>query len=196
MNWAAMSTIEHVYLIIACASSMVLAIQIILAVLGGMDLNIGDVHLGSDLGAHHDVGSHHDTGGHFQLITLRNVVAFFVLMGWSGLGFYNLQCPLILTIFLSCLCGFFMMLITAGLFYALSKFQADGTLNVTGAEGETGTIYLSVPPERKGIGKIQIVLQGRKVELNAVTDDKVKIESGDTVKIVKVLNEQVLVTKS
>ena len=45
--WGQMTSLEHVYWIIAIAASVILLIQLVLAFVSGLDL-----HVGSDLGAH------------------------------------------------------------------------------------------------------------------------------------------------
>ena len=195
MHWETLSTTEQVYWIIACAASVVLCVQTVLAFMTGIDLHPGDIHTGSDLGAHGGDSHHGDAGINFQLLTIRNVVAFFTLLGWSGLAFYHMRLPLFLVFGLSFLCGFAMMMITAILFYLLSILQSDGTLEVAKAKGEKGKVYLQVPPSRQGEGKIQVTLQGRIVELNAVTDDTVKIEFDSMVEIMDMVQNQALVKK-
>jgi hypothetical protein len=185
--WAAMSSLEHVYWIIAVAASVMLAVQLALAFVSGLEF-----HMGSDLAAHHDGGF---DAPHFQLLTIRNVVAFFAVFGWSGLALYHAGVSHALTIFISFSCGLAMMFIMAAMFWGLSKLQSSGTIDVNGAKGEIAETYLTIPPLRKGTGKIEVILQGKKVEMDALTDDPEKIATGSAVKIIAILNNQAIVER-
>ena len=55
------------------------------------------------------------------------------------------------------------------------RLQEDGTVNYGSAVGKEATVYVSVPPNREGRGKITLVLQGRYTEADAVTDEKERI---------------------
>ena len=52
----------------------------------------------------------------------------------------------------------------------LGNLRADGTERVQRAVGLTGTVYLRIPGQRAGQGKVQVKLQNRTVEYLAVTD--------------------------
>jgi hypothetical protein len=134
--WGAMSSVEHVYWIIAIAASTILAVQLIIACISGLEF-----HIGSDLGSH-DVGHHDIDMPHFQLLTVRNIVAFFALFGWSGLAFYHGGFHIGVVILLSFICGFIMMVITALIFLALSKMQSSGNLDYAAAKGLKAVAYL------------------------------------------------------
>jgi hypothetical protein len=191
MWWNSMTSFEHVYWIIAIAASTILIIQFVIACVAGLDIHGGDVHTGSDLGAHgNEFGM-----PHFQLLTIRNIVAFFAIFGWSGLAFYHNHVSSGVVIVLSFLCGLAMMAITAGIFYFLSTLQSTGNVDVSLAKGQNATVYLPVPPSRQGTGKIEIVLQGKKNELNALTNDTERIPTGASVKVIEISNNQAIVER-
>lgn len=187
--WGSLSPVEHVYWIIAIAASTVLAIQLIIACATGLDFHIGSI--GSDLGSHGgDAGHHHggDMDPHFQLLTIRNVVAFFALFGWTGLAFFRQGLPLWAVILLSSLCGFAMMVLTAGIFYGLYKLQSDGTVKYGAAKGLKGIVYLRIPPVGAGCGQIRVVLQGKVIEMEALSSEPVEIPTGATILITEITN--------
>jgi membrane protein implicated in regulation of membrane protease activity len=195
--WGSLSPVEHVYWVIAIAASTVLAIQLIIACASGFEFHMGS--MGSDLGSHGgDAGSHHGDMGmpHFQLMTIRNVVAFFSLFGWTGLAFNHMGLPIWLTIFLSFICGFIMMVITAAIFYGLYKLQSDGNVNYDSAKGLKGTAYLRIPPVGQGSGQIRVVLQGKIIEMEAVSTDPQEIPTGANVLIKEVSNSKAIVERA
>lgn len=192
--WGSLSPVEHVYWIIAVAASTVLAIQLIIACVSGFEF-----HMGSDLGAHGGDAGHHghgDVDPHFQLLTIRNIVAFFALFGWTGLAFISQELPLWAVIIFSSLCGFAMMIITAGIFYGLYKLQSDGTVKYASAKGLKGSVYLKIPQVGQGAGQIRVILQGKIVEMEAVTTEPSEIPTGASVLIKDVSSSQAIVERA
>jgi hypothetical protein len=190
--WGQMTSLEHVYWIIAVAASVVLLIQLALAFVSGMDF-----HIGSDLGTHGggDSSSSDFTLPHFQLLTIRNVVAFFAVFGWVGIAMIHANASTSLTIFVSFVCGLAMMFIMSAMFLGLSRLQTSGNLDVSLAKGLQAKVYLTIPSKRSGEGKIEVVIQGKIVEMDAMTDNAEQIPTGTLVNIKDILNNQALVER-
>ena len=186
--WGSLSPVEHVYWIISIAASTVLAIQLIIACVSGLDF-----HMGGDLGAHGGDATHDIGMPHFQLLTIRNLVAFFALFGWSGLAFDHHGFPIWLTIFLSSICGLIMMVIMSLIFYGLYKMQSFGNVNYTTAKGLTASVYLKIPPVGQGSGQIKVILQGKYVEMEALSTETMEIPTGASVLIKEVSDSKAIV---
>ena len=78
----------------------------------------------------------------------------------------------------------------------MSKLADDGTIDSSKAVGGTGDVYLFIPAKRAGQGKIQIKVQGRLVEYQAVTDDEADIPTGSVIRVISMLSDKVfIVTK-
>ena len=67
---------------------------------------------------------------------------------------------------------------------AVLKRQSNGTLQLGSAVGKTGQVYIPIPPKGTGRGKINIVVQDRYVELDAVTDSEDTLRTGETVRVI------------
>jgi hypothetical protein len=70
---------------------------------------------------------------------------------------------------------------------AMLRLEDDGTVQVDGAVGLSGDVYLTVPPVRSGVGKIHLVLQNRLVELQAVTTHSDALPTGARILVVDVV---------
>jgi len=183
------SSIEQVYWIIAIAASTVLAVQLIIACFAGLDFHV-------DAGDH-DVGTHDGDIGlpHFQLLTVRNIVAFFALFGWSGLAFYHAGHPVWLVILLSFICGFLMMILSGSIFFGLSKLQSSGNVDYSQAKGLNASVYLKIPSAQSGAtGQIKVVLQGKTIEMEAFSTGA-EIPTGASVLIKEVTNSKAIVER-
>ena len=130
----------------------------------------------------------------FQFISLKNIVAFFAVFGWSGIGFVNAGMSYWLVLILSFLCGLLMMFLMASLFYLMSRLVESGTLNMKNAIGKLGEVYLVIPAKRGGMGKVQINVQGSLRELEAITDNDT-IPTSSIVEVLDVIDDHILLVK-
>jgi len=182
MWWEGLSTIAKIYWGIAFPSTLLFLIQLV------MTFVVGDVDHDMD----HDTQIDADHGMGFQFITFKNMVAFLTLFAWSGLASIEGGFSLTITVIISTISGFIMMVIMAALFYYISRFTHSGTLDYNNAIGETGDVYLSIPAKKSGMGKVQITVQGHLRTLNAMTEDIEDIKTGAIVEVDEIISESVL----
>ncbi|MDX9882457.1 MAG: hypothetical protein RBS73_10345 [Prolixibacteraceae bacterium] len=185
--WSELSLMSQIYWIITVPSTVVFIILLITTITGpGMD---ADVETGFD----HDISDGDSIP--FQFISLKNIVAFFTMFGWSGLGFLNGGLSAWLVILISLICGLLMMLGMASLFYFMSKLADSGTLKMKNAIGRLGEVYLTIPGKRGGMGKVQLTVQGSLRTLDALTDDPDSIATSSIIEVLDVIDEQILLVK-
>ena len=87
------------YWSIALLASFIFIITIGLSLAGGDTDEFGDV----------DADIEGDTGIGFQFITLKNLVGFFTIFGWSGIACIDADFSYSLTVVISIICGLAMM---------------------------------------------------------------------------------------
>ncbi len=68
-------------------------------------------------------------------------------------------------------------------------FKIEDTL------GETGLVQNTIAPNKMGTGKVQVTLKGITHELEAKTEEEKKIYAGNSVKVVKIENQILLVER-
>ena len=185
--WQDLSLIEQIYWMVTIPSTLVFIVLLILTIIGA-DVG-GDVETGMD------AALADGDGIPFQFLSLKNIIAFFTMFGWSGLGFFHAGLPLWLVIFISVICGVLMMLGMAALFYFMSKLAETGTLKMNNAIGRSGEVYLTIPAVRAGMGKVQLTVQGGLQTLDAVTDEPEPIGTASIVEVVGVIADQILLVK-
>ncbi len=182
-----LSGYESVFWVLAIIGSVSFIIIMLMTFIG-MD---GDADMEAD-GTDFEAD---DGGVGFQFFTLKNMVAFFTIFGWTGLvcidnGFSNFISLVIATI-----AGLIMMLLTSLLFFWMNKLVQSGTLNVKNAIGEIGEVYLPIGANRSSLGKIQIKVQGSLRELEAITDSEVGLSTGSLVKVTGVVSSETLLVE-
>lgn len=175
---------ELVLWCIALLFSFLFVIQIIISLfIGDSD---GDFDDGGD-------GGHGDAT---QFFTIRNMIAFFTMFGWSGLTAYKSGLSNAWVIVIAVASGVLMVAILVFLMTRASKLRQSGTLQMKNAVSQVGETYLRIPARRGGMGKIQVQVQGRLMELDAMTDDPEDIATGKPIKVVSTLNERILIVTS
>ena len=68
----------------------------------------------------------------------------------------------------------------------MGSMGEDGTVRVKQALGMEGTVYIPIPAAKAQAGKIQLKLQNRLVEYEAVTSSPQKLATGTKVRVVRV----------
>jgi hypothetical protein len=178
-----LSSFQKTYWIITGISTLIFLFVLITTFIGADGDDIGDVDAEIDA----------DTGAGFQFFTLKNVVAFFAIFGWSGISSIDAGNSKTLTIVISISCGLAMMFVMAAMFYYISKLTSSGTLKMKNALNSIGEVYLTVGANRSKIGKIQIKIQGALRELEALTDADEDLKQGKIIKVVEVTNNGILI---
>ena len=75
----------------------------------------------------------------------------------------------------------------ASVMAAFRRLTHDGTARIEAAVGTTATVYLRVPANRTGPGKVTVTVQNRTVECEAVTAAPADIPTGAPVRVVAVV---------
>jgi len=186
-NWAEIGIFEQIFWILAIPATVIFLILLALTIFG----SDADVDVDSDV----DGGFADGDSIPFQFLSLKNIVAFFAVFGWSGIGFVNAGLASWLVVLLATVCGLLMMLVMATLFYFMSKLAESGTLNMKNAIGKLGEVYLVIPAKRGGMGKVQLNVQGSLRTLDALTDDEEKIPTSSIIQVIDVIDDQILLVK-
>jgi len=188
--WEALDGAMKFFYAIAFASTAVLLVQTAL-ILFGFDGDGADVDAG-DAG---EVGDFDDAGGEASVLSVRTITAFLVGLGWMGAILRDLGWPLLIVLPLALLVGFLLMM---GVFWFMSflySLRQRGNLDYAYAIGETGTVYLPIPPERAGPGKIEVLVQGRLKVVDAFTRSEHRLENRSKVRVLDVIGENALLVE-
>ncbi len=187
--WNELSLLEQIYWVVAVPSTLIFIVMLISTIVGA------DVDSGIDVDTDIDTALADGDSIPFQFLSLKNIVGFFTMFGWSGLGLLKTGLPIWLVIFFSAVCGLLMMLAMAALFYFMSKLAETGTLKMKNAIGKTGEVYLSIPARREGIGKVQLTVQSSLQTLDAITDEPDTIPTLSVIEVIDVISDQILLVK-
>lgn len=187
---------EHaVYFWAALVGCTLLLIQVILQVIGlggdaDMDAGAADVDVDADLDG---ADPAHGTAGNlfFGILSFKALVAFTGIFGLTGLSLKDSDYSSFQRAAMSIVAGLVAMVVVGMMMRMLYNLGSSGTLVVRNALGHQAEVYLRIPGEGEGRGKVTIEIQGRTVELDAVTDGE-PIATGKVVKVVEVLGNETL----
>ena len=77
----------------------------------------------------------------------------------------------------------------------LLKLSEDNTFKINDLKNKTGEVYLKIPAQNLGKGKVLISLKGTNHELYAITNSSTEILSGELIKVVDIKDEILIVEK-
>lgn len=201
--------LDTIFLIAAVIGGTVMVCQFVLTLMGmGDDLSDGDVHVhgdATDIGDFHgDVGDasgehhttlataadgelpHHDTSWLFGVISLRTLVAAAAFFGVAGKAATSAGFSETKSLALAVLAGLAAMYGMYWLMQSISRLTSSGNERIGNAVGCRGSVYIPIPPNGQGAGKVQLSMQNRIVEFLAVTDEADRLRTGETVEVVAV----------
>lgn len=183
--WQGLVVFEKLLWAIALFFSVLFLLQTLFSVFGGdadAPDSIGDA----------DEYAAEDDGAANQYFTIKNLVAFFTLFGWTGLAAYKNGLGEGVAILIACLGGALMVFLMVLLFRNVGKLKYSGTLKIQNALNQVGETYLLIPGKRGGTGKVHVRIQGSLQEHAAITDDADTIPTGRLIRVTGIVNENIL----
>ncbi len=208
-----------VFILCAAAGGTVLVIQFLLALVGlggeAFDIDVphdighdfgGDFHgdagtdfhgdsdfhvdHGGDTGAA-DQAAHHGSSWLFGVLSFRAIVAALAFFGLGGLAAGSAGASASTTLLTALAAGAAAITAVYWMMQGLRHLRAEGTVRIQRALGQCGTVYLTVPTNGAGSGKIQLNLQNRTMEYLAVTSGP-ELPTGTKVVVVSVVDPTTL----
>jgi hypothetical protein len=177
---------ETVFLVCAALGGTLLLCQFLLSVLG---LGHHDIDHDHDFGHDHDHGvdHEHESSWYTGLLTLRTVLTALTFFGLGGLVALEARLNSSAALGIAVISGVGVLFLVAWLMKSMQHLKADGTVHIERAVGKTGTVYLSVPANQAGAGKVTVKVQNRTIEYQAVTRQEA-LATGTPVQVVAVVS--------
>ena len=174
---------DKIFWIVALiGSGLFIIMMLVTFITGGAEVDIdGDVDMDAD--------------GGFSFFTIKNLIAFFTIFGWSGIAGIDNDLSKSWVIIIATICGLIMMFIMAGLFYLISKLHDSGTLELKNAVGNIGEVYLTIGGGQTSIGKVTVRIQGALRELEALTNDEADLKTGSVIEVIDVTDNGILIVR-
>ncbi|MFT3990902.1 MAG: hypothetical protein QM680_05780 [Luteolibacter sp.] len=175
--WNSLNLELQVFYGIGLIALMVLLLQLLFSVFGGMDDS-------------YDFDGDHASG--LSFFSIRGVTAFFVGFGWCGAIMLKEGHGMFAAITSGSALGFSLMLAIFLLMRSMLRFQSSGTLDYRNAIGEIGTVYVTIPPGQQSGGQIEVLFQGRLTIADALTQHPEPLRPGTKIKVVDKIGHSTL----
>jgi len=183
------SVVSNAYFFLAVGASAFFLLQSIFTFIGIGDNFELDTDFDADVDL--DVGIADGINMTLHLFTIRGIISFFMVFGWTGFILTNVgELGGIAIFFISLGTGTLMLFLIALVYYMFESIAQEGNMNLEDAIGKKGTVYIPIPIKNEGIGKVQIILSGSLKTLDAIAKNK-PIKTGSQVKVVGIINEMI-----
>lgn len=206
--WNSLEPAMKVLWAVTLSASLVFVIQTVMTFLGAagdtdFDINTdmdtagpSDIGDGSvDVGADVETGESGHLGTGMNLLTFRNFINFLIGFGWTAILLKDSVPATGLRMLIAILVGIVLVAIVMLLFKWLTDMQQSGNINVfKSAVDCEGTVYLTIPGERAGEGKVQITINNAVREYAAVTDGPT-LKTGQRIRVVEVVSANTLLVE-
>ena len=187
--WQTMDLAQKIYFCVGLGASVFLVLQIITLLFGIGETGETEIDLSGDGEADATV----DLADGFHLFTLRGLVAFFAIGGWTGLALADISTGL--SIAGALLSGTLALVVMAFLMRAIMQLRSSGNIDNAKAIGKIADVYLTIPAKGNGAGKINLTLEERFVEINAIQEGSEPISTGAKVKVTAIVGDTLVVEK-
>ncbi len=176
----------QIFWYIAIPVSLLFIIQTIVTFVGGGDAGDFIADTDSDAGFGDSLG---------DLFSLRSLVNFLIGFSWSGIALYNMIIDDAILITVCMFIGIAFGVIFFIILRQLLKLAHDGSFRITDALHKTAEVYLTIPANRAGKGKVLVSVRGSVRELDAMTEGAETLLNTTTVKVVKIENDNILIVE-
>lgn len=146
------------------------------------DINYGDGSTPSDIGT-------------LNFFTLQGIITLFCVFGWAGIVTFTLTKNAVISIIVGLALGLASMYGVAKVLQLSKKLAQNGTLNVKNLLGASGTVYLVIPADGVGKGKVSVTSGERLVEFDAVTDGEETLPDGTPIRVIDIRSGNLLVVE-
>jgi hypothetical protein len=186
------------FILCAVVGGTILICQFVLTLVGlggehGFDLSHDVAHdfttdsghaVGGDDGNGHDAAHQHGSSWLFAAISFRTLVAAITFFGLIGSAAQQANQPVGVQLLLAIAAGIGAMYGVHWLITSIGRLGQDATLRTKNALGQEGTVYVPIAGDKGQAGKIQLKVQNRLVEFEAVTGVHEILTTGTKVRVV------------
>ncbi|HCQ78435.1 MAG TPA: hypothetical protein DIV46_00525 [Verrucomicrobiales bacterium] len=170
---------------IGAVSSAILFIQMLIVLAGGY-LDIPDLDF--------DIAETGE-GGATGMFSIRGIGSFFTGFGWTGASVLDSGGSLTLAIAAATLVGLCVLFGFVSMMRWLQSLREEGNINYENAIGQVGSVYVPIPPNREGLGQIEVKVQSRISTVRAISDHPERLENRVAVRVMELVDDRTLLVE-
>ncbi len=192
--WDVLNTAQRVFWLISILFSILFVVQFGLSLVG-LGADDVDTDAGTDFDGDHGHAHHFGFDKAFSIFSIRSIIAFFTFFGWTGVYLLATGLATGVVILISTLSGAAAMFVVGYMIFKFAQLEKSTTVNMRNALDSTGEVYLSIPENLSGKGKIHVMIDGSLHEYDAETQGP-RISTGANVRVVDILEDDVFLVES
>lgn len=177
--------LETLFLYTAVGGGVVLAVQLATVLLGWDEEGLGES--GSADGVTDGAGF-----WFFEMISIRTLAAATTFFGLVGGAVNSTGAAAGVSLAAALVAGYSAMYAVYWAFRQLFRLETSGNEDVYNAIGATAEVYVPIAESNRHAGKVHLVLQGRIVEYQAITDADHPLATGEKVVVTDVVSSDTL----
>ena len=185
--WVALSGPQQAFWGISIVFSILFLIQFVFSLIG-LDAD-------TDMDVDGDIDGGFEVDADFALFSVRSIIAFFTFFGWAGVIILNNGGSVLKAISFATGSGILAMLLVSSMIYLFFKLSQEGNLDINNALFNTGKVYLTIPSQEGGQGKVHLLVENSMLELNAITKNLEPLPTGAEIRVIEVLEDNLLVVE-
>lgn len=186
-TFQSLAPVLKLYWYIAIPVSVIFIIQTIMTFVGADSFDGVEANFDGDL----------ETGDTpFQLFSFRNLINFLLGFSWAGISFFKEISDTTVLMLVATAIGVVFIFMFFFIIRSLQKLAENNSFDISNTVDKTAEVYLTVPANKTGKGKILVSVNGAVHELEAITEKEMAINSGAMVKVVKIENENIVVVET
>ncbi|MBT4798107.1 hypothetical protein OAL53_01615 [Akkermansiaceae bacterium] len=170
---------------IGMVSSAILFIQMLIVLAGGY-LDVPDLDF--------DIAETGE-GGATGMFSIRGIGSFFTGFGWTGASVLDAGGSLWLAIAAAIVVGLCVLFGFVSMMRWLQSLREEGNINYKNAIGQVGSVYVPIPPNREGLGQIEVKVQSRVSTVRAVSDHSERLENRVAVRVIELVDDRTLLVE-
>ncbi|MDR1962634.1 MAG: hypothetical protein LBQ50_02525 [Planctomycetaceae bacterium] len=189
------SPLMGIYFVCAVFGGTLLILQLLMMIFGFGGSDSGDFGDGGDVGGESvgDAGSDAHIGGHsqtmdlFKVLSLRTIIAGITFFGLGGLAGLTGGTSNLISVILAVASGLIALYVVYYLYLSIANLKSDGSISEKTLVGSFGNVYIKIPAEGTGIGKVLVNQQGRTMEYEAITSGN-ELKTGTPIIVVRIIS--------
>ena len=170
---------------IGAVSSAILFIQMLIVLAGGY-LDIPDLDF--------DIAETGE-GGATGMFSIRGIGSFFTGCGWPGASVLDSGASMTLAIAAATIVGLLVLFGFVSMMRWLQSLREEGNINYENAIGQVGSVYVPIPPNREGLGQIEVKVQSRISTVRAISDHPERLENRVAVRVMELVDDRTLLVE-
>lgn len=142
-------------------------------------------HGGTDAHGHWD--GHDDGGVFFGVLSVRTLSSALASFGMAGMAALTGGLGSTLSVLIGAAVGFAVMIMVVTILRSMRKLSHSGTIDIGRAVDQIATVYVPIPANYAGQGKVTLDVMQRTLELAAVTHGPA-LATGTRVRVVQLVD--------